>query len=65
MKFGGAALVRLPEITVVIAQLQLGRQPHRHRSRRASQLTRLLDGNNARAHPAARDIAQVPRDTFP
>src|SRR5450759_4028397 len=40
-------------------------QPHRHRPRLARQLTQLLDGNNARAHPASRDIAQARPDKFP
>ena len=39
-------------------------QPHSHRPRLARQLTQLLDGNNARAHPASRDIAQAPHDAL-
>src|SRR5450759_4131655 len=37
-------------------------QSHSHRPRLARQLTQPLDGNNARAHPVSRDIAQVPHD---
>src|SRR5207249_9548969 len=52
-------LVRLPAIIAVIAQVQPDRQPYRHRPSFARHLTRLLDGNNARVHPASRDIAQA------
>jgi hypothetical protein len=42
-----------------------GRKLTGNRPRLARQLTQLLDGNNARAHPASRDIAQARPDKFP
>ena len=56
-RFGGnVCSSRLPAIIDVTAQVQLDHQPHRHRSGRARQLTRLLDGSNARARASYHPI---------